>query len=60
MAQVPLSSLRSRTGKSGGIAVLSSYVFDWIMIIVLLGVAYYMNDHEPNRRPFSIEDPNIS
>lgn len=42
------------------IIVGSSYVFDWIIILVALGVALYMGDHPPNKRPFFLEDPNIS
>lgn len=62
MARGPLQSLReARKGSTkSGIVVLSSYVFDWITIVVILGVAFYMNDQAPNRRPFSLEDPNIS
>ncbi|CAN8099071.1 unnamed protein product [Discula destructiva] len=62
MARSPLAGLRGAGGskKSGFLAITSSYVFDWCIIIVILGVAYYLNHHEPNRRPFSLEDPNIS
>lgn len=42
------------------IPVISSYVFDWMIIILILGIAYYLNDKAPNKRPFSLEDPNIS
>lgn len=50
---------RKRSTKSA-ILVASSYVFDWIIILVALGVAYYMGHHTPNMRPFFLEDPNIS
>lgn len=65
MARGPLNSLREprrdlRTSKRSAIVIASSYVFDWITIFVILGIAYLMGNQEPNRRPFSIEDPNIS
>ncbi|KAK2610740.1 hypothetical protein N8I77_004146 [Diaporthe amygdali] len=50
---------RKRSTRSA-ITVVSSYVFDWIIIFVALGVAYYMGNHPPNKRPFFLEDPNIS
>lgn len=40
--------------------VAASYVFDWIIILVILGVSFYMGNHPPNKRPFFLEDPNIS
>lgn len=63
MARGPLlSNLRLPAGgsKKGSIAVLSSYAFDWIIIIAIMGIAFWWNGFEPNRRPFSLEDPNIS
>lgn len=62
-AQRPLFSnmrLPTKGSKKGGLAIISSYVFDWVIVIVFLGVAYYMDHHAPNRRPFFLEDPNIS
>lgn len=57
-----MSNLRSAAGisKKGSISVMASYAFDWAIILIVLGIAYWWNDHEPNRRPFSLEDPNIS
>lgn len=61
MARGPLPNMRLPKGsRKSGISVISSYVFDWITIIVILGVSLYMNNHTPNKRPFSLEDPNIS
>lgn len=40
--------------------VAASYVFDWVIILVILGVSFYMGNHPPNKRPFFLEDPNIS
>lgn len=42
------------------IIVVASYVFDWAIILVMLGVAFYMGNRPPNRRHFFLEDPNIS
>ncbi|KAJ4414419.1 hypothetical protein N0V82_007926 [Gnomoniopsis sp. IMI 355080] len=62
MDRGPLQSMReARKGATkSGIAILSSYVFDWCIILVLLGVSLYLDKHEPNHHPFSLEDPNIS
>lgn len=55
------ATMRPQKGSmKSSIAVASSYVFDWCIIIAILGVAYYLNGKAPNRRPFSLEDPNIS
>lgn len=42
------------------VIVASSYVFDWAIILVILAISFYMGNHSPNRRPFFLEDPNIS
>lgn len=64
MARGPLlSNLRMPAGgskKGSSLAVISSYAFDWIIIIAIFGIAYWWNGVPPNRRPFSLEDPNIS
>lgn len=60
MARGPMIGLRGGRSRKSGILTASSYVFDWIVLLVIAGVAYIMGEHEPNRRPFSLEDPNIS
>lgn len=40
--------------------VASSYVFDWIIILAMLAVSFYVGNRPPNRRYFFLEDPNIS
>lgn len=50
---------RHRSMKSK-VIVASSYAFDWAIILVILGVSLYMGNRPPNRRPFFLEDPNIS
>ncbi|ROW18394.1 hypothetical protein VPNG_00295 [Cytospora leucostoma] len=46
--------------RSSAIMVASSYVFDWIIILVMLAVSFYVGNRPPNRRYFFLEDPNIS
>lgn len=61
MARGPLSNLRlSKGSKKSDMSVLSSYVFDWVIIIVILGVSLYMDGRTPNKRPFILDDPEIS
>lgn len=62
MARGPLQSLReTRKGsKNSGIAILSSYIFDWVVIVILLGISLYLDKHEPNHHPFSLQDSTIS
>lgn len=62
MARGPLQSLReARKGSAkSNIAVLSSYIFDWVVIVILLGVSLYLDKHEPNHHPFSLQDSTIS
>lgn len=50
---------RNRSTKSA-IIVASSYAFDWVIILASLGVSYLMGHQTPNKRPFFLEDPNIS
>lgn len=42
------------------IKVVLSYAFDWIVLIVLGIVSLVLGMIEPNKRPFSLNDPNIS
>ncbi|KUI65747.1 Diacylglycerol pyrophosphate phosphatase 1 [Cytospora mali] len=50
---------RNRSTRSM-VMVASSYAFDWAIILVILGVAFYTGNRPPNRRPFFLADPNIS
>jgi membrane-associated phospholipid phosphatase len=38
----------------------ASYVFDWIILIIVGIVGLVLNNITPNKRPFNLEDPNIS
>ena len=37
-----------------------SYVFDWIILIVVGVIGLILGHVTPNKRPFSLQDPNIS
>ncbi|KAG8164905.1 hypothetical protein KVR01_005180 [Diaporthe batatas] len=49
-----------RSSTKSAVLVIASYAFDWIIIIVALGISYLMGHQRPNMRPFFLEDPNIS
>lgn len=42
------------------VKVVLSYVFDWVVLIVAAGIGAVLDRIEPNKRPFSLADPNIS
>ncbi|KAL7930881.1 acid phosphatase/Vanadium-dependent haloperoxidase [Trichoderma chlorosporum] len=42
------------------IRLISSYIFDWIVLIVVTGVGYVLGVSTPNKRPFSLVNPDIS
>ena len=46
--------------KKGAWLLAASYVSDWIVLIIVGVVGYVLGDITPNKRPFSLEDPNIS
>ncbi|RFU72443.1 pap2 domain containing [Trichoderma arundinaceum] len=51
----------SNTGKGAfSIRLISSYIFDWIVLIVVAAVGYVLGRITPNKRPFSLVDPDIS
>ena len=37
-----------------------SYVFDWIILVVVGVIGLILGHVTPNKRPFSLQDPNIS
>lgn len=49
-----------KRSRSSALMVASSYVFDWIIILAMLAVSFYVGNRPPNRRYFFLEDPNIS
>ncbi|KAI2622926.1 acid phosphatase/Vanadium-dependent haloperoxidase [Hypomontagnella submonticulosa] len=42
------------------IIVIASYVFDWLILVVVGVVGVILGNVSPNKRPFSLQDPNIS
>ncbi|KAK5987629.1 Phosphatidate phosphohydrolase 3 [Cladobotryum mycophilum] len=46
--------------KSFSFRLLASYTFDWIILIVIAVIGYVLGRITPNKRPFSLVDPNIS
>lgn len=46
--------------KKGGWVLAASYVWDWIILVIVGVVGFILGDITPNKRPFSLEDPNIS
>lgn len=48
--------------KKAGISwvLIASYALDWIVMIAADAVGFYLGNITPNRRPFSLSDPNIS
>ncbi|ETS01703.1 acid phosphatase/Vanadium-dependent haloperoxidase [Trichoderma reesei RUT C-30] len=42
------------------IRLITSYIFDWVILLVVAAVGYVLGVITPNKRPFSLVDPNIS
>ncbi|KAI0387284.1 acid phosphatase/Vanadium-dependent haloperoxidase [Hypomontagnella monticulosa] len=51
--------LKSRKSKPD-IVVIASYVFDWLILVAVGVVGVILGNITPNKRPFSLQDPNIS
>ncbi|KAM0322825.1 hypothetical protein ACHAQA_009166 [Verticillium albo-atrum] len=41
-------------------SLICSYVFDWIVLLIVAGAGAGLHIIEPNKRPFSLVDPNIA
>ncbi|KAI1375548.1 acid phosphatase/Vanadium-dependent haloperoxidase [Hypoxylon crocopeplum] len=52
-------SLQSRKSKLSTV-VIGSYVFDWLILVVVGIIGVVLGNVAPNKRPFSLQDPNIS
>lgn len=48
------------SARSFSVKLLASYTFDWIVLIVITVVGGFLGRIEPNKRPFALDDPNIS
>lgn len=54
-------SLRPQGAKSGfSVLVIGSYIFDWAILVVVGIIGVVLGNVTPNKRPFSLQDPNIS
>ena len=42
------------------VRTLLSYIFDWVLLLAIGGGSAVLGEIEPNKRPFSLKDPNIS
>jgi hypothetical protein len=47
-------------GRRMPIRTVISYVFDWVLLIAIAAVSTVLGEISPNKRPFSLNDPNIS
>lgn len=54
------SIIRSRNNGKVSIAVVASYVFDWVILIIAAALGAVFSYQTPNMRPFSVVDPDIS
>ncbi|KAM7202434.1 PAP2 superfamily domain containing protein [Rhypophila sp. PSN 637] len=54
-SRIPLSKPKKVTW-----VVIASYVFDWAILIAAAAIGYIMGEVSPNKRPFSLQDPNIA
>lgn len=55
-----LSQTARVISRGATISLVASYAFDWLVLGALGGVGYYLGNKEPNKRPFSLTDPDIS
>ncbi|KAI1386958.1 acid phosphatase/Vanadium-dependent haloperoxidase [Hypoxylon trugodes] len=55
----PFQTLQSSKFKPS-LVVVGSYAFDWIILIVVGVIGVVLGNITPNKRPFSLQDPNIS
>ncbi|KAI1325263.1 PAP2 superfamily-domain-containing protein [Xylariaceae sp. FL0255] len=51
---------RKRSTKASKLLVVLSYVLDWVVLIVVFLAAGLIGRLTPNKRPFSLQDPDIS
>ncbi|KAI1415686.1 acid phosphatase/Vanadium-dependent haloperoxidase [Hypoxylon sp. FL1857] len=59
MPEYGFPSAQSRKSKLSAV-VIGSYVFDWLILIVVGVIGVVLGNVTPNKRPFSLQDPNIS
>ncbi|KAI3332457.1 acid phosphatase/Vanadium-dependent haloperoxidase [Xylariaceae sp. AK1471] len=54
------SRSRGRSKKKFSAVVILSYAFDWLIMVIVGLIGYFLGNVTPNKRPFSLQDPNIS
>lgn len=59
MSEHGFANMPSRKSKMSAM-VIGSYVFDWLILIAVGVVGVVLGNVTPNKRPFSLQDPNIS
>jgi hypothetical protein len=42
------------------IRLITSYIFDWVVLVIVVAIGYVLGVITPNKRPFSLVDPDIS
>ncbi|EEY19002.1 predicted protein [Verticillium alfalfae VaMs.102] len=64
---MPDSSSAQRKGRftkphdrSWTASLICSYIFDWVVLVIVAGAGGGLHLIEPNKRPFSLVDPNIA
>ncbi|KAJ4272309.1 hypothetical protein NW762_001021 [Fusarium torreyae] len=61
MADAGIGTLSSGLrGRRFPIRLILSYIFDWLVCFVFVGIGGYLDRVAPAKRPFSLVDPNIS
>jgi hypothetical protein len=46
--------------KKFSVIVILSYAFDWLIMVIVGLIGYFLGNVTPNKRPFSLFDANIS
>lgn len=60
MRSSTLRTPRTLLSKKGLAVVVASYVWDWVILVVLGVTGYIMAEVTPNKRPFYLTNPDIS
>lgn len=52
--------MASPPSRHSSLALAASYALDWIILVVVVVAGGILGRIEPKKRPFSLDDPNIS
>ncbi|KAG5925815.1 hypothetical protein E4U53_003225 [Claviceps sorghi] len=55
-----MARLEASSAGSFSIKLLASYALDWIVLVAITVAGGFLGRIEPNKRPFALNDPNIS